>query len=345
MLKAHILRSAVILDVVAISALIIYVTRVALGYKHTWDRYQLLVNKTLYEKTLASGFRSVHFLLDASEQQQLLVNKTLYEKTLASGFRSVHFLLDASEQQQEDTEPPAILLHIPLLAKDKQWKKGMTVENLRMEYASLCVQIWGVPLDMLSSQVAFEIGNRLGIVEEVERRQRQDELNFFMWVRVAFPIAKPLTCGAYIVDLDGARTWVKFKYERLPLFCFYCGFLRHDLKHCAKHFEAQKSGEGVEYQYGEWLKDNGGRSRSPSKRDMGKTEAGGAMDEFEDLLRQNENKLMHGRWKTEVTEQTQTGFSSDRSDNGRPDKEKNVIPGAVTEIQEVDSMDKGVMLT
>ncbi|KAJ7008012.1 hypothetical protein NC653_006896 [Populus alba x Populus x berolinensis] len=63
-------RSAIFLDVVAITALIIYVTRVALGYKQTWDRYQLLVNKTLYEKTLASGFGSVHFLLDASEQQQ-----------------------------------------------------------------------------------------------------------------------------------------------------------------------------------------------------------------------------------------------------------------------------------
>ncbi|KAK7389349.1 hypothetical protein VNO78_24274 [Psophocarpus tetragonolobus] len=62
--------SAILLDVVAISALIIYSSRVVLGYKQTWDRYQLLVNKTLYEKTLASGFGSVHFLLDASEQQQ-----------------------------------------------------------------------------------------------------------------------------------------------------------------------------------------------------------------------------------------------------------------------------------
>ncbi|KAK7325345.1 hypothetical protein VNO77_29507 [Canavalia gladiata] len=62
--------SAILLDVVAISALIIYGSRVVLGYKQTWDRYQLLVNKTLYEKTLASGFGSVHFLLDASEQQQ-----------------------------------------------------------------------------------------------------------------------------------------------------------------------------------------------------------------------------------------------------------------------------------
>ncbi|KAL6144318.1 hypothetical protein ACLB2K_055012 [Fragaria x ananassa] len=62
--------SAIYLDVVAISALVIYISRVVLGYKQTWDRYQLLVNTTLYEKTLASGFGSVHFLLDASEQQQ-----------------------------------------------------------------------------------------------------------------------------------------------------------------------------------------------------------------------------------------------------------------------------------
>ncbi|XP_042436192.1 uncharacterized protein LOC122022299 isoform X2 [Zingiber officinale] len=65
--------SAVFLDVIAITALIIYITRVVLGYKQTTDRYQLLVNRTLYEKTLASGFGSVHFLLDASEQQQYIM--------------------------------------------------------------------------------------------------------------------------------------------------------------------------------------------------------------------------------------------------------------------------------
>ncbi|KAL6606413.1 hypothetical protein ACP70R_042066 [Stipagrostis hirtigluma subsp. patula] len=62
--------SAFLLDIVASTALLILVFRVALGYKQTRDRYQLLVNKTLYEKTLASGFGSVYFLLDASEQQQ-----------------------------------------------------------------------------------------------------------------------------------------------------------------------------------------------------------------------------------------------------------------------------------
>uniref|UniRef100_A0A0E0L6S0 Uncharacterized protein n=1 Tax=Oryza punctata TaxID=4537 RepID=A0A0E0L6S0_ORYPU len=63
--------SAFLLDIVAFTALAILVFRVALGYKQTRDRYELLVNKTLYEKTLASGFGSVYFLLDASEQQQV----------------------------------------------------------------------------------------------------------------------------------------------------------------------------------------------------------------------------------------------------------------------------------
>ncbi|KAL2603107.1 hypothetical protein R1flu_017160 [Riccia fluitans] len=62
--------SAFALDVIAASALSVVVGRAALGYKQTSDRYQLLVNKTLYEKTLGNGFGVVHFLIDASEEQQ-----------------------------------------------------------------------------------------------------------------------------------------------------------------------------------------------------------------------------------------------------------------------------------
>ncbi|XP_077245606.1 DUF3754 family protein, putative (DUF3754) isoform X8 [Tasmannia lanceolata] len=81
--------SAYLVDVIAISALIIYVSRVALGYKQTWDRYQLLLNKTLYEKTLASGFGSVHFLLDASEQQQYKEAMLAYAILLQAETREV----------------------------------------------------------------------------------------------------------------------------------------------------------------------------------------------------------------------------------------------------------------
>ena len=61
--------------------------------------------------------------------------------------------------------------------------------------------------------------------------------------------------------MDGERYLVDFKYERLPIFCHYCGILRHDLKHCAAHYAAKKNDGIGEYQYGDFLRAIGGCAR------------------------------------------------------------------------------------
>ena len=122
----------------------------------------------------------------------------------------------------------------------------MTGSNIKWTHASLWVQIWGAPFAMISPRVASEVGSRLGVVEEVERSCRQAKQNLFMRVRVALPLEKPLRRGSFIAGLDGIRSWVKFKYERLPIFCHYCGLLGHDLHHCAKHFAMVKARNTVE---------------------------------------------------------------------------------------------------
>ncbi|KAI7731134.1 hypothetical protein M8C21_029721 [Ambrosia artemisiifolia] len=94
--------SAIVLDVIAASALVIYVSRIVLGYKQTWDRYQLLVNRTLYEKTLASGFGSVHFLLDASEQQQFKEAILAYAILLKAGNAQATYVQDECERFMYD---------------------------------------------------------------------------------------------------------------------------------------------------------------------------------------------------------------------------------------------------
>ena len=137
----------------------------------------------------------------------------------------------------------------------------MTVGNIRMDKASLWVQIWGVPFDMISHRVAKEVGNRLGDIEEVEERKGKDDANFFLRVQVALPVTKPIRRGGFIASSDGERHWVQFKYERLPLFCHFYGMLGHDLKHCTVHYAAEKQGGSVEYPYGEFLKATGGRGR------------------------------------------------------------------------------------
>ncbi|XP_023908234.2 uncharacterized protein LOC112019922 [Quercus suber] len=146
-----------------------------------------------------------------------------------------------------------------------KWRRGMTASNVTLDRASLWIQIWGAPFDMVSPQVATEVGSRLGVVEDMERRRRQDAPSYFMRVRVALPVSKPLRRGGFIVDSDGGKTWVHFKYERLPMFCHFCGVLGHDFHHCTRHFAAEKGDGDVEYQYGDWMRAFGGQQRSPPR--------------------------------------------------------------------------------
>ena len=73
----------------------------------------------------------------------------------------------------------------------------MTAKNVRFDLVSLWVQIWDAPFDMVSPIVAAEIGSHMGVVEEVEKRRRQDGQNLFMRVKVAIPIVKPVRRGDF----------------------------------------------------------------------------------------------------------------------------------------------------
>ena len=59
--------------------------------------------------------------------------------------------------------------------------------------------------------------------------------------------------GGYVKNEEGGRYWVDFRYERLPNFCYICGLLGHDEKHCQASPMEQRLGR----QYGEWLKAGG----------------------------------------------------------------------------------------
>ena len=123
------------------------------------------------------------------------------------------------------------------------------------------MQIWDASFDMVSPTVVTEIGRCMGVVEEVEKRRNKDGQNLFMRVKVVIPIAKPIRRRGFLAGSDGQKTWTTFRYERLPMFCDYCGLLGHDIKHCAIYFGLMKSRKEVQLQYGEWLKASGGRKR------------------------------------------------------------------------------------
>ena len=123
---------------------------------------------------------------------------------------------------------------------------------------------------MGSNLGGFSVGNQLGRVLEVEKWRNNKSQNFFMRVKVAIPLEKEIRRGAFLAWSDGRKHWVNFNYERLPIFCNYCGLLGHDIRYYAKYFSKRKTGTDVECGYGDWLKVMGGRARSPQGRGFGK---------------------------------------------------------------------------
>ena len=97
----------------------------------------------------------------------------------------------------------------------KRWQCEMSAANVVLDRVSLWVQIWGAPFDMVSPQIAIDIGGRIGTVKEVEKQRSNDSQSLFMRVRVSISVSKPLRRGCFISDSDGNRTWLNFKYERL----------------------------------------------------------------------------------------------------------------------------------
>lgn len=54
----------------------------------------------------------------------------------------------------------------------------------------------------------------------------------YLRVRVSLDIPKPLPRGK-MIRTEGKQRWIEFKYERLLLFCFQCGAIKHVERICA----------------------------------------------------------------------------------------------------------------
>ncbi|XP_030926558.1 uncharacterized protein LOC115953166 [Quercus lobata] len=162
-----------------------------------------------------------------------------------------------------------------------RWRRGLSSTNITFTHSPFWVQIWGLPFELMAEEVCRDLGNSLGRFIETDRRSGQTDQAKFMRVRVDLQLDKPLRRGGRIASVEGEKFWVSFRYERLPTFCFHCGRLGHDLKHCQEISNNQSSSN----QYGDWLraqgssKTGGDRSRS--------TSSGGKDDSNEDKVEEH----------------------------------------------------------
>ena len=113
-----------------------------------------------------------------------------------------------------------------------RWRKGLSASNIIFIHSPFWVQIWDLPFEHMSMEVGRELGNSLGKFIESDRRTGHLDQAKFMRIRVDLQLDKPLRRRGKVANVDGEKFWVSFKYERLPTFCYLCGRLGHDDKHC-----------------------------------------------------------------------------------------------------------------
>lgn len=51
-------------------------------------------------------------------------------------------------------------------------------------------------------------------------------------LRINLNVQQPLRRGIFVSIDNINKSWISFKYEKLPIFCFGCGIMRHDFKGC-----------------------------------------------------------------------------------------------------------------
>lgn len=89
------------------------------------------------------------------------------------------------------------------------------------------VQIHDVSVGLFSENLAVQLGNFLGEFLEYDESGIGKENRNYIRVRTKLDIRHPLKRKKQIM-FKGRCSYVMFKYERLSLFCFYCGRLRHN---------------------------------------------------------------------------------------------------------------------
>lgn len=104
-------------------------------------------------------------------------------------------------------------------------------------------------------------------------------------------VDKPLQRGLFVTDGVGWKSWVYVRYEKLPEFCYRCGYIGHSEKDCSGR---DREGEVVQWPYDPLLLASPSRARRmcsgtqfPSSSDSSKSVPTGSASSSPSVARLN----------------------------------------------------------
>lgn len=101
----------------------------------------------------------------------------------------------------------------------REWDGKSYINNLDFEKAHVWMQLWGLSVNAKTTQMGIKLGGKFGEVLDAGIYDIPDKVKIVK-VKINLSIRNPISPGMYIGSKQNRITWVDFRYERLPFFCF-----------------------------------------------------------------------------------------------------------------------------
>ncbi|CAN0921133.1 Uncharacterized protein At4g02000 [Linum grandiflorum] len=149
----------------------------------------------------------------------------LGEKQYLFQFNHIHDLRWVVESGPWTFDNALLVLH--------ELKRGETPETVLLTSAPFWVQIHGLPSRFSTEKVGKIVGAFVGEVVTVDAKHKYTRETPYLRVRIILDVTKPLLIDKKVRQPRGEWLTGKFRYEKLPTFCFLCGRIGHVERHCA----------------------------------------------------------------------------------------------------------------
>ncbi|CAM0945808.1 unnamed protein product [Alopecurus aequalis] len=126
----------------------------------------------------------------------------------------------------------------------KKYDADVQPQQVDFDRMTIWARILALPNRLMNSERGFAIAEPIGVVKKVESDALGRCWGGYMRVRVEIEVKDPLVRYVTVFSKKLQRTEsFAVQYEKLPLYCFFCGLLGHTKLACLNPVDADEDGE------------------------------------------------------------------------------------------------------
>lgn len=184
--------------------------------------------------------------------------KGMFFRDLGQSYYLFQFFHEKDIQRVEKGGPWTFDRHLLLSRRlaPKEKPKAMPIHDY-----SIWLQVYDLPVGFQTEKVCTTIREFAGHYAESDIRNFDGSCKDFIRIRVILDVRVALKQQMRMKRRGGEWFYVKFQYERLPSFCFFCGIVGHSEQVCEKLYD-NPAADGKPMPFGPNLRATGKKSVS-----------------------------------------------------------------------------------